>query len=272
MTYIEIEDILFVFSGGAGNNNADNSLGGGASVFEISNSVNNLFDNISDDETDAGLIDYRCFYLSNDSSSNTLFETTAWITDLSTGGSSLALGIEPPKTDIQHVTVTQGATGGSLTLNYEGDNFTFNYDANEITWAQNFEDSLNALDGVTDANVDYISVDFNDRFIVTFGGTYDQRKHTLLTLVSNDLTGGVSVTLAKHTDGSPIQTTAIIIAVNTATPTNVQFSTPTEASPITIGAIKPGDVVPFWIRRTTVAGTDAIRNDGFGFRLVGKPF
>ena len=273
MTNIDIDDIVFVFSGGAGNNNADNSLGGVASIFEISSSINNLFDNISEDEVDAGRIDYRCFYLSNTSATNSLFTTTAWITDLASGGSSVALGIQTPATEVQHVTVTTGTTGGSLTLNYEGDDFTFNYNANDATWAQNFEDALNALDDISDVTVSHNIFNLVDnRFSITFGGTYDQRKHDLLTLTSNDLTGGVSVTLEKHINGSPIQTTAPLIAVDTASPTSVTFSTPTELSPITIGTIKPGDVVPFWIRRTTVAGVDAIRNDGVGFRILGTPF
>jgi hypothetical protein len=271
MSYIDIDDILFVYSGGPVNNNPDNSLGGTASLAEIPAGINNLFDNISEEESEDGRIDYRCFYLKNSSANNTLYDTTAYLTDLS-GGSTLALGIQTVATDIQHVTISATATGGSLTLNYEGDDFTFNWNANKTIWAQNFQTAINALDDISDVTVSYATVGTSDRFVVQFGGIYDHRKHDSLTLTANNLIGGVSVTLAKHTNGSPIQTTAPLLAIDTATPANVQFSSPTATSPLSVGTIKPGDVVPFWLRRTIAADTDPIRNDGVGFRIVGKPF
>ena len=58
-------DIVYFMSGGSGNSNPNNSIGGDPSSSPISGLVNNLFDNISPEETTAGKTDYRCFYIFN---------------------------------------------------------------------------------------------------------------------------------------------------------------------------------------------------------------
>ena len=59
-------DISIVLSGGSSNSNPNLSLGGSPSSTPITNnSINNLFDDISAAQLDAGRIDYRCFYKIN---------------------------------------------------------------------------------------------------------------------------------------------------------------------------------------------------------------
>jgi len=270
--FIDINDIEFRYSGGGSNNNANFSLGGTRSVFVIGNGINNLFDNVNESQSEDGHVDFRCFYLINTSITNTLFSTTAWITNV-TGGSTVEFGIRVPATDLQQITVTGTTTGGSFILTHEGTNTTaIAWDTDAAVWAQNIEDGLNGISYLEGVNVIAAPSGGNTIFNVSFGGRYDQRSHDLLVVNSNDIIPATSVSITKFTEGSPINTTAPAIATETTPPTLVGFSSPTEASPLTIGTIRPSDLVPCWIKRTTLAGVDPKPSDGFGFRIVGEPF
>lgn len=73
-------DIDFRLSGGAANSDPDLSLGGAKSSVEIvDNTVENLFDNISGAESEAGDTEYRCIYVHNSHATLTMQNAVMWI-------------------------------------------------------------------------------------------------------------------------------------------------------------------------------------------------
>lgn len=77
---ITATDIHFRFSGGAANTLASGSLGGAKSTTQITDAtLQNLFDNVTGDESAAGDIEYRCFYIHNAHATLTWLGVVVWI-------------------------------------------------------------------------------------------------------------------------------------------------------------------------------------------------
>lgn len=77
---ISSTDIQFRLSGGASNSDPNASLGGVESSTEITDAtVNNLYDDVSGDESSAGDTEYRCFYVHNAHATLTLQSAKLWI-------------------------------------------------------------------------------------------------------------------------------------------------------------------------------------------------
>ena len=73
-------DIDFFLSGGAANSNPNASLGGAISSTQIVDATtDNLFDDVTGDESSAGDIEYRGFYVKNSHGSLTLQNAVVWI-------------------------------------------------------------------------------------------------------------------------------------------------------------------------------------------------
>ena len=82
---ITASDLEFYLSGGAGNTDPNASLGGIISTTAITNSSdNNLFDDVSGDEADAGDTEYRGIYLKNNHGSLTLQTSVVWFSSNTT--------------------------------------------------------------------------------------------------------------------------------------------------------------------------------------------
>ena len=82
---ITAADLEFYLSGGAGNTNPNASLGGIISTTAIPNSSdNNLFDDVTGDEADAGDIEYRGIYFKNNHGSLTLQNAVVWFSSNTT--------------------------------------------------------------------------------------------------------------------------------------------------------------------------------------------
>lgn len=90
-------EIKFYISGGAGNSNANASLGGVISTTEM---PANLFDDVSSAEASAGSIEYRCIYVKNTNSTLTYIgpkvflssNTPSATTDVAIGVGAAAVG------------------------------------------------------------------------------------------------------------------------------------------------------------------------------------
>jgi len=260
-------DISLVYSGGTSNSNPVLSIGGEASVNQITGLLNNLFDDVSTDETNEGNEDYRCFYVVNNDTTDSLHETVLLLYSQTTGGSSVEIGVET-KTDVQKITITGTTTGGFFVLNYNG-NITASiyYHANAGTWAGRIQQALNdlsVLSGVVVATGGTASARI---FTISFEGADDDRLHGLITIDTNSLTGGVSVVTSKVANGSPANSVASELDFDTDVPNGVVFGN----SGIVVGELRAGDQVPVWIKRTTLEGSDALANDGFTFRITGNP-
>jgi hypothetical protein len=78
------EDLDFVLSGGATNEDPNASLGGAISTEEggviESETMDNVFDDVTGDESKAGLVDYRGIYIKNSHATLTLQGAKLWIT------------------------------------------------------------------------------------------------------------------------------------------------------------------------------------------------
>jgi len=82
-------DIKIYFSGGSGNTDPNQSLGGAISTTEMTNnSLHNLFDEVSGSESLPGDIEYRGIYVKNTHGSLTAKATKVYISQASTSASS----------------------------------------------------------------------------------------------------------------------------------------------------------------------------------------
>jgi hypothetical protein len=76
-------DIHYRLSGGSANTDPNASLGGAKSSTQITdNTLNNLWDNVSGDQSAAGLTEYRCIYIHNNHATLTLQTPVVWISAL----------------------------------------------------------------------------------------------------------------------------------------------------------------------------------------------
>lgn len=92
-------DLAYRLSGGASNTDAAASLGGAMSTVGgglITGAVNDLFDDVSGDESAAGDTEYRCMYVQMNNGSLTWTAIRAWLTaESASPGSEYAIGLDP---------------------------------------------------------------------------------------------------------------------------------------------------------------------------------
>ncbi len=87
--------IQYRYSGGASNNTPDDSLGGVSSSEQLaSEAMNNLFDNVSPDEAQAGHIDYRAVDLFNAGDAAAEVAVAYVDPDSSSADTTIDMGIE----------------------------------------------------------------------------------------------------------------------------------------------------------------------------------
>ncbi len=103
-------DIDFFLSGGAGNSDVDASLGGVISATEIvDNTLHNLFDKVTGDESLAGATNYRGIYIVNSHGSLTLESAVVWI-DLNTTNTEIAIALAGEGVDATMETISDEDT------------------------------------------------------------------------------------------------------------------------------------------------------------------
>jgi hypothetical protein len=67
--------------------------------------VNRTFDNVSPAQSLAGLVEYRCFYLSNTSASATAFGVTLWVKNQPVGDDTLSIALDPKGKNVTALTI-----------------------------------------------------------------------------------------------------------------------------------------------------------------------
>jgi hypothetical protein len=95
-------NMVFYLSGGASNSSGDASLGGVISSNSPSPNINELFDYISAYEAEYSDAEYRCVYVKNTSTTETLYNAKVWIsentpsvyTEVEIGLGTSALGVD----------------------------------------------------------------------------------------------------------------------------------------------------------------------------------
>lgn len=261
-------DISVVLSGGTINISPNDSLGGDPSSTPFTtNTVNNMFDDISPEQSRDGYEDYRCLYIFNDGELP-IYSAKIWVEEEFSDGASVLLGLDL-KDEIQRITISGSVSGGSLTLSYGDESFVSSYNASLAAWATALEDSLNALESddesllsgvtVTAQNISGGGVAFDVRFLELDG----RRNHDTILLVANNLTPSTSATITTIQHGSPINTVAVEIDLETTPPGGVTFVDTSEESPLELPKLLPEDGFPIWIKRVVEAGATAKANDGF---------
>lgn len=263
-------DISVVLSGGSSNIDPNASLGGDPSSAPISSgSLNNLFGDLSSDDTNDGKEDYRCVYIFNDGDTP-VYEMQVWLSNEVENGASIELGIEE-RDEIQRLTISGGnVTGGSLELSYRNISFVTEYNSDLGDWATDLQDALNSLTSGDSALLEDVSVVAQNNgstliFDITFSGIDGNRDHERITVVNNELTpsGTIQAEVAATQEGAPIDTIAGEINVETTPPGGVNFFSPTSQSPISIPRLEPNEGFPLWVKRVVESGTEAVEDDGF---------
>ena len=113
---IQSTDITFVFSGGASNFNPLLSIGGDPSSIEIGNIGNNLFNSLDDTQLQKGIVDYRCFYIFNQSEFDTYFFPKIFVIN----NSECFLQIGQNLVDeLQIITISGSPTSGSFVIEFD---------------------------------------------------------------------------------------------------------------------------------------------------------
>lgn len=262
------EDISIVLSGGASNLVPNLSIGGPPSATPIiNNSLNNLFDDVLAEETGDGIEDYRCFYIFNDGDTS-IFDLEIYIFDDFAAGAVLQLGIQD-RNEIQRITISDDeVASGSMTISYEGEELVIEHDTDLGVWSTNLQTQLNSLDSLTDVSVTAQNAGSNlVVFDITFTERDGSRNHDLISVVSNDFSPTVTISVTTPQQGSPINTEAPAIDVETTPPGGVLFTTPSEVVPITFPYLAPEEGFPIWVKRIISAGTVAVANDGFILKI-----
>lgn len=261
--------ISLVFSGGSTNLNPNNSLGGDPSSTPVTtNIINNIFDDVSPEQSKDGHEDYRCVYLFNDGDT-TIYSVKIWTPNIPSEGVSIQLGTSY-RDETQRITISGGvASGGNLTLSYLGTPFTTNYNSDLGAWSNQIQNLLNNLLDGNGKNY------FNDVvviaqtagsgtiiFDVKFSGLDGKRSHDKFAVVSNNLTPSLNVLVSIPQIGAPINTIAPEINNETTPPGGVVFSD-TSVAPIQFPRLDPSDGIPIWFKRTVSSGADPVENDQF---------
>lgn len=90
-------DIEYRFSGGVSNSVNTASLGGTISSVAVpANMSEGLFDNVNEDESTAGDMEYRCIYVRNGHATLTWMNVRLWITmNTPSNDDTIAVGLDP---------------------------------------------------------------------------------------------------------------------------------------------------------------------------------
>ena len=225
--------VIFLLSGGIGNTEPKNSLGGSPSLKIISSSVNNLFGRIGKENT------YRCFYVLNQSN-YTIDTCTITLTQEQTNTGQISLGVESQNAK-QKLKPSSTITGGDFKLKYTFANII--QETYSMSWdTSSVETALNDLTYLSGAKVTGGSF-----FTVEFSGGDGGRAQTLLEVSENNLTGG-SLSVVGVQEGKPINAIAASIGFENQAPSSVQFS-----SKVIVNSLQPSDSFPLWLKRTVGA-------------------
>ena len=272
MTLTTAEDISIVLSGGTNNLDPNLSVGGDpASAPIVDGVLNNLFDDVSPEEAEDGVEDYRCIYIFNDGPS-VIYTLTIYIASDFDGGASIELGIED-RSETQRIAINSIPDGGSMTLSYEGISFVSTYNGDLGEWALSLQDSLNSLvntDGIPllqEATVTAEVSDGSTIFDVNFNGLDSNKNHSEIVVVENNISPESNINVTTPQRGAPIDTIAPEINSELTPPGGVSFFPASDAQPISLPQLFPDSGFPLWIKRTVIAGTTAVASDGFTLRF-----
>jgi hypothetical protein len=256
------EDIVFVYSGGSNNIDPNKSIGGSPSINIIENINNSLFDDIFE----ANFIDYRCFYIFNNSETDSLYDSYIYLDNSIQTVSECQLGVSR-LTDLQVISFSESPVSGDFVLSYENINTpTVTWNSNPNIFIQNLQEALNSLDLLSGVKVETLSV---NSFSILFLENDNYRNHDLLVVENNNLSPSIEIGISKNSQGQPINSIAPLLPTKTTLPYNVEFYSTDFQSKLYIGDLRPKDGVPIWIRRNNNGTITNNEINQFDFFIVG---
>ena len=263
------DDISIVLSGGSTNINPNESLGGDPSGTPVTDAIlNNLFDDVSSDESEEGSEEYRCIYIFNDGDT-TVYDVQVYISEDFESGATMEIGIND-KDELQRIQISGSPTGGNFTLSFNDvETSPIAYNADLSDWADAVRDALLEIEDIEEIQITgQVTSGGVIIFDILFNGLEGSRDQTKLE-IENNLTGAstVTATVSVPRNGSPVNTIAPEIDAETTPPGGVGFSAATEQSPVEVPMLEPNDGFPLWIKRVVPAGSAAVEEDGFSLRI-----
>lgn len=269
MATIQASDIAFLLSGGSSNHDPSFSLGGAPSASSVTGVVNSLFSDVAAAAATSGSTDHRCIYILNKSETETLYSASVHVQVQSPGGAYAEVGVAK-STEVQTIQVSGSPTSGPIDFRLGSAEFSGSWDGSSSAFLSSLVASL-AGAGLGDLSVSY-AYGAAHVFTLSFRGSLDNKSHPLVEVVNNGLSPSCSVSVSRHTQGSPINSVAPLIATTSTPPAGVSFQQTSPSSRIAVGDLGPGDSMPVWVRRTTPAGTGFKESDSVTIRLSGNPF
>ena len=260
---IKPEDIVFVYSGGSNNLDPSKSIGGFPSINTIETVNNSIFDDVT--ETD--YTDYRCFYIFNNSSTDSLYNAYIYLDNSISTVSQCQLGLSRI-TDAQTLSLSEIPVSGDITLRYEN-SYTSNilWNSNPNIFSENIQDSLNSLDLLSGVKVESIN---QKNYNILFLENDNYRNHELLSLSDNNLSPSVNIAINKTSQGQPINSIASLLPTDSTIPYNVNFYLTNPQTKLYLGELRPNDGVPIWIRRKNSGELQNNEINQFDFYIVGN--
>jgi len=280
MAYISEGDISITLSGGADNSSPSLSLGGEPSIHPISG--NRLFPDVTVEQSTTGLEDYRCIYVNNNSFEAKLYESILFTEYREDSDISVEVGfVEIDERQSLTITSFSKITGGSFTIVYSdyesSTEITVPYAASVSDWANNFQNEIRSVPRLNEVTVTGSLSNDNLVFEINFQGNSGKRYHEMLQELSNNLTlnsplpGDGNISIGRSVSGGPINSVTGDIEIGTTPPFGVVFmSYESRANAYPIGEIRPGDIIPVWIKRIVPADAKGLENDGINIRVEGR--
>jgi len=263
---IQSTDITFVFSGGASNFNPLLSIGGDPSSIEIGNIGNNLFNSLDDTQLQKGIVDYRCFYIFNQSEFDTYFFPKIFVIN----NSECFLQIGQNLVDeLQIITISGSPTSGSFVIEFDIHTLTITFSTDEAVLQTNVQNAFDAI-GYTGVVVTVVKHSCSYSINVSFEGIDGYKYQPLMTLITNGLSPDSTIFISRESFGSPINTIPDFIPDVLTPPQNIQFVTYTDGNPLQLTSLKPLEGVPIWVQRIIPAGAKNIIEQQFTFVIRGK--
>lgn len=257
MPTMTADKIGFYLSGGSSNADPSLSLGGNPSTYAANGSANGLFGDASVAVALAGMVDYRCVYVFNESQDATLYGASVHIESEDSGDSFLTIGTLR-RDESQVFSVGGTVFFGSVNFSFEGDEFSASWSGSPDSFAEEMQMALSSL-GLQGMEVTHSYLGSSHKFTIVFGGPNGNRSQHLIEIEENLLEGlgRPSVSLERQTSGSPVNTTAHQLATPEVPPFGVDFVETSASSKLIVGDLGPGERFPLWIRRTIPAGASA---------------
>lgn len=277
------DNISIVLSGGQSNTNPDKSLGGEPSPHQVvDSSLNNLFNDVSTDQSTVGIEDYRCIYFFNDGETS-IWNLKLWLNQGTASGADIEIGFEN-RNEIQRIIISNNVSGGYLDLSYEDYTFKSYYNADIGLWAESLQDEMmNLIETATGKyffkNLTVTGTQSSNSIIfdVKWQGKDASRNFAKFkvkttptdgnqltaTVEENDVLGLVDVSIIVLSEGAPINTIANEIGVSTTPPGAIYFQAHIESDPLVLPRLDPNETFPLWIKRTILSGTSAKEGDNF---------